>query len=509
MSSHIENLSSDYIFSIIHEIESKVPVKDWVINGVYIWPILRLQLRPIIFEAGRQKSMKQIFFHQSDTSLANRSFSKILQFCKGFYNFPFRRILKQHDAVLFSDGCSLDCIDDIWSDKFFRLIEDQLNDQGYRALSISPFEISLKPLKSPLYNISIIGTGAEILTSLRIRFPFKRIHLEDYDTFIEILNRHKIPLQYFSYKEIFFKSYKISLIEKVFSLILNHINPSIAMIISYYHDLGFAFNRACKKLGIPTVEIQHGTQGGIHDAYNHWQQVPAHGYPELPSLFWTWSQEDALEIEKWGSKTHVAHRAFVGGNPTVEFWLSKNKTVQGYDKKIESLKQKMSANKNVIDILVTLQPVMAFQAYWDTLAQVIQHDFGNVRWWIRNHPTTVFGNKTEGLDKILSLKSNQVEIQESSRLPLGALLRNMDLHITVRSSTCLEAKFFGLKTLFISDLVQSEHPQFLKNGDGIIIVDKQSIIQYIKNFIPDKKRLDLAEPIRSVENLLEKISIVQ
>ncbi len=505
MDSHIIHLSSDYIFSIIHEIEKKVPVKDWVINGVHVWPILRLQLRPIIFEMTRNKAVEQAHLNSKDIPLASRSFSKILQFFKGFYKFPFRRILKQHDAVLFSDGCSLDCIDGIWSDKFFRLIEDQLNELGHTALTIAPFEVSLKPLKSPLYNISIIETGAEILTSLRIRLPFERIRLKQYDTFIEILSHHNIPIRYFTYKEIFFKSYKISLIEKVFTWILKHIKPSVAMIVSYYHDLGFAFNRACKKLGIPTVEIQHGTQGGVHDAYNHWQQVPAHGYPELPSLFWAWSQEDALEIERWGSKTHGAHRAFVGGNPTVEFWLCKNKTVQGYDNKIDSLKKKISTNENVIDILVTLQPVQAFQAYWDILAQVIQHDFGNIQWWIRNHPTTTFGNKTEGLDKILSLKNDHVEIYESSRLPLGALLRNMDLHVTVRSSTCLEAKSFGLKTLFIADFVQSEHSEFIKNGHGIIIEDKQSIIQYIKDFTPDKKAQDYMESSRSVGILLEKI----
>lgn len=509
MDSH--TLSSDYIFSIIHEIENNVPVKDWVVNGVYVWPLLRLQLRPIIFNmfGNNVTSPESSQSLKVKENLFVGRFAQVLIFFKELSKFPFRKVLKQHDAVLLSDGISLTYMDGAASDKFFRNIEDQLKDYGYNTLTVSPSKVLLTPLKSPIHNFSILEIGAQIGASLRIRFPFKRIDFEKYDTFIEIINRYKIPTQYFTYEKIFFRSYKIYLIERAFALFLKQVRPFMVMTISYYHDLGFAFNRACRKLGIPTVDIQHGTQGGVHDAYDHWRQIPSSGYPELPFVFWTWSKTDASVIEKWSSNTQDAHYTFVGGNPSLNCWFLDNDIVRNYDKRIESIKTKILKNQRAIDILVTLQPVKAFQAYWDVLAEVIQHDFDNVRWWIRNHPTTTFGNKQDGIGKILAIKRTNVETVHSSNFPLGALLRNMDLHLTVRSSTSLEAKAFGIRTLFISDIAKYEHPEFIKNGDGIIIEEKESIINYIKNVDPKKKIKKDAFKSDSIKSLLDLLRKLQ
>ena len=104
-----------------------------------------------------------------------------------------------------------------------------------------------------------------------------------------------------------------------FARIIARTQPRIGFVPSYFGPAAFAFVLACHKAGIPSVNLQHGYQGIEHVAFASWTAVPRGGYELLPSYFWCWSRADVAAIESWSSQlgTHVAIH---GGNPWINMW---------------------------------------------------------------------------------------------------------------------------------------------------------------------------------------------
>lgn len=78
---------------------------------------------------------------------------------------------------------------------------------------------------------------------------------------------------------------------------------------------------ACRQLGVPTVDIQHGGQGPYHYLTTHFTQVPEEGYAMLPDYFWCWSKANCDFIAPWFPGRARRHIALVGGNRNVAKWL--------------------------------------------------------------------------------------------------------------------------------------------------------------------------------------------
>lgn len=463
------------IMNIIKEIEEKIPVKSWSIFGVNIWPSLRISIRPDLFSKMPKNNKNTILFNRR-----LRKHHVFFLFFKHFFkDFSFRLFLKK-DVLFITDGASLDYIDNVWTDKFFRGIEETLINEHKKYIMFTPNPISKRNLKSNIISLEWLNVFAGILTSIYARLSPKIIPLKEYTTFIQILEKHNVPLDNFTEKNVFLRAFKIRILKFLLFPIIKMIRPKKIYTNSYYHDLGFAINSVAHKLNIPTIEIQHGSQAGIHDAYNQWTQVPKGGFKELPKVFWTWSKNDANEINCWAQQTNY-HNALKTGNLSLERWIKgTNNSIRKIDTTINECKNQLGGTAKTVDILVSLQPVWEWQQYWNLLADIIQNTNLNVRWWLRQHPTTVASTKMDGLEKISSIQQNNVDFDTASSVPLGGLLRNVDLHITVRSSTALEAEQFGIKTIFLSELAAHDCASLMETGMGLIMEEPNDIIKYIE-----------------------------
>src|ERR1700722_20124096 len=78
----------------------------------------------------------------------------------------------------------------------------------------------------------------------------------------------------------------------LFGRLLRHVKPRLAFVVSYYAGLEPAFVLACHRYGILAADLQHAPLEGAPMAYR-FDAYPAGGYSTLPSLFWSWSAEDA------------------------------------------------------------------------------------------------------------------------------------------------------------------------------------------------------------------------
>src|SRR6202012_5781508 len=139
-----------------------------------------------------------------------------------------------------------------------------------------------------------------------------------------------------------------------FQMILARVQPRMVFMVRYYNELGYALSLACRRQGILSVEVQHGGQGGQHEAYNGFLTLPPDGYSIMPAVFWNWTQNDAVAINAWAGKLPQPwHRAIHGGHPQLLPWLDgTNSRTRAFDTYITSIQAARAGSK---DILVALQ----------------------------------------------------------------------------------------------------------------------------------------------------------
>lgn len=153
--------------------------------------------------------------------------------------------------------------------------------------------------------------------------------------------------------------------------------------ICYYSLEGMALCLACRKQGIPSIDIQHGIQGSGHRAYSRWTKVPQNGYELLPTLFWCWSDYEAETISDWGEIAGNQHKAIVAGNP----WLDKFQEFTKSDVFRAESKEfdKLIANKQKV-LLVCLSGIPSFGVGLDEfLLDTMKNSAPSFLWLVRMH----------------------------------------------------------------------------------------------------------------------------
>lgn len=220
-------------------------------------------------------------------------------------------------------------------------------------------------------------------------------------------------------------------------------DPSVVFLACHYDLRWRGLLCACSELGIKTVEIQHGKQGRFHGAYTHWTHMPENGYKLLPDLFWEWGKESVRNIQEW-MPAISSHRAIVGGSVWLGLWKEGLEPAMSLQQRefIEKIKEQNHT------VLVSLQP--PDPPVPDAILGAMKIT-ENTLWLLRAHP-----RQTD--DDIAAIKAliekgdvpeNNYEIRMSSEVPLCALLREVDNHVTAWSSVCYEALTFGVPTVII------------------------------------------------------------
>jgi hypothetical protein len=223
--------------------------------------------------------------------------------------------------------------------------------------------------------------------------------------------------------------------------------------------VGYGLLLACKRKGVPSVDIQHGLQGAMHLAYGGWSKVPSHGYELLPTYFWCWSQDEANVVQKWSAATKGAHQPVVGGNLFLNLWKSNGLSAgrQCDDLVLEKVIA-LGADRQV---LVTLQPGFLTEELVHALVSAMKNTVGSLQWWLRLHPVML--HEREKVKGIFGHLPN-VDIDMATDIPLYALLRYMTVHVTHSSSTVLEAHEFGIKSVVCSRYGIEHFPDQQKEG---------------------------------------------
>jgi hypothetical protein len=118
--------------------------------------------------------------------------------------------------------------------------------------------------------------------------------------------------------------------------------------------------------------------------------------------------------------------------------------------------------------LVTLQWGLSDAEQFAPLADLIRHAQGRCAFWIRLHPVML--EQRAGIAaRFTALGAPNVFVDEPSDLPLYALLRHADVHLTHSSSTVIEAELFGVRSVVTSRYGAEIYPRQIDSGVALLV----------------------------------------
>lgn len=284
---------------------------------------------------------------------------------------------------------------------------------------------------------------------------------------------------------------------------LKRLSPRIGFVVTYYTNVGMAFCLACRELGIPSVDIQHGVQGELHPAYGRWHRVPAAGYDLLPSRFWCWSGDDARVISEWSGSVCRWHEPFVGGNPLLGlFQQDDNELVRQFDRRILSITPQEPPS---LKVLVTLQTGRGVP---ELLREVMAAAPPSWFWWVRLHPA-MMAEREAIRDRLGEFPAHRMNLDDATELPLYALLRHVDVHLTESSSTVIEADRFGVPSVICHETGEELFAGLVAAGSARVAYSRSDVLDAVEGLAERRREWMYAPtelpPARPVDELLRLI----
>lgn len=110
---------------------------------------------------------------------------------------------------------------------------------------------------------------------------------------------------------------QVTVIAEVFQKWLTRVDCKLLIIDCWYSRLGMAATLAARRIGLTSIDMQHGRQSSSHVAYNGWLRIPQHGYETIPDVFWFWGSSDA---DSFRETSNIRAKCIVGGNLWLDQW---------------------------------------------------------------------------------------------------------------------------------------------------------------------------------------------
>ncbi len=496
------------IMDFINRVEQQFPVDEWKIDDIHAWPLIRQNLAwnnmlpKENFKVTERKSsfLKSLF--DTLVSWALASFVDFRSTCKSVQ--PADIFFLSYTSAKQTDVLNKKY--DIFCDPLISLLK-----QSHQKSLVWEYAQD-NEYNIPRYTPSFFVQPRLFLNRLKYKIlGLKKINdftisLKNYAEFLEFVKQNQVSN--FRYLDINLLSQDIGYLRYLANFYKNYllkINPSHAFTADNgFHEL--ALNLACRELGITSVSIQHGVQGDLHSDYGRWENVPKDGFELLPRIFWCWDSESAVAINQWAKACSSAHVAIVGGNPWLEMWIKKeDRLVSVYDQKIKKLKIKTAHAKN---ILVTLQTPEKIYSKGEIIPKfVLEAIAGSPRewfWWIRLHPIGMKCRKQ--INQLLrQYRIFNMDIDHATDLPLPALLRHMDVHVTHSSSVVLDAQRFGVPSVVWSESGESLFLKLFLSGMTKSAYNSIQLIDSIQSQLAHRKTIQTT-PIDSSAAMKQVLS---
>lgn len=447
------------IKNFILKIEKDFPVNRWMIDGIHLWPIIRIRLFFYLINVVEGKPQKQEKQKSHFSTAVNINawiyFKKVVKKIVSIINCYLWLFKLPKKEVLFVGADSHRV--NYRASRFNRYFDVLIDKYNLKKKAIY-FEYGGTLLRNQ-YNSELIWNYNTALKGYLKLCEYKKEDnlccLEGYQSFIDYLNEFPFFFKFIennsSEKLKFWANGRFIPKVQFFKIALKNIKPKKVILLCYYSEDLMALIVAANRLNIETVEMQHGPQTEIHMSYGSWSNVPDVGYDMLPRTFWCWDGFSEKVLTKWIDKNRY-YTAKVSGNPWVEYWQSK--------------KQSYPYNNYIFYSLQT-NPITMEQLFPENIIHFIKNE--SYKWFIRLHPRQL--DKLDEINKYLKDKGvlDFVNISNATNDPLPQILENSLIHITHFSGSALEAINFNVLTVLINEIGLNSFPEMIQNKQAVYL----------------------------------------
>ena len=330
------------------------------------------------------------------------------------------------------------------------------------------------PRSEPTNFISTSGYFTKYKIMLKYRELNRIVKLDNFSelkkTVSELINGIGINENYFLNQAKLVKQ-----LHGFFTEILSVIQPKVVFLSCYYYPSAMALIRACRKLSIKTIDVQHGKQGKYHGMYTNWTKIPEEGYELLPDFFWVWGEETKRNIQRWQPQGLKRNIPVIGGNLWLSQWID-NSHYEDVSGEYKDFINRLEQYEKII--LYTAQPIP--DPFPDYLLKAIRSSCDSWIWLIRLHRRQI--NQVTEIDDFLRSRGvDNYEIKASSQIFLYSLLRNVNHHLTCWSTVCYEALYFGVPTTIVHPSGAELYEEYIGKGIFTYAADAQDLLLAIED----------------------------
>ncbi|MEA2013049.1 MAG: hypothetical protein U9O87_08260 [Verrucomicrobiota bacterium] len=353
---------------------------------------------------------------------------------------------------------------------WFCIFSDSLR-KTYPDLNIINLErVVKKSPKYPRYNPSVVINGLETINGHLIKkdkFNLSKDFINSYKIFLQSNNLNYDKSKLINQIQYFFSIFN------TYTSIFRKLSPKLVFVVNWYSTAGMAICYAAKRLKIPCFDFQHGMQSKEHFGYSGWENLPINAYSIFPSHFWVWSSKERDNLIK-NNSIFKDSNIVEGGNLWLNLWLKNSLFLE---EPLTYAEKVFCQNKKYI--LVTLQTNSNFEIKF--IYDIIKNSPDNWSWLIRVHPSETKG--IGQLKNIFKCFGEKIEIDHSTKLPLYAIFKRIDSHITGFSTCAIEALNFGIKSVIFHPNGKKAFENYIEEKSFYYAEDVQNALSILKYLI--------------------------
>ena len=398
----------DQLKSEINKIESEIDVNSVVIDGIHIWPIYRLGYY-ISQKKARNGHIKPTFF--------KKLLNKIFEYYFYYFNKSQDYNPLTTTVYLGSNNFRTKFDDGLFKNKFFNKISSPTN-------HIIEFNNKLFKLddNSKLLECFLSKSHSLNTSSHKIIYDLSKRINKDLLTNVDLSSINNFVFKVLAYYYKIYPKLKKSNIREVY-------------MCSYYSAPALGYVIAANKLGIKTIEVQHGAISNSHLAYCSWDNnSKEYNYLAIPKELHIWHKNFKDSISGIFKKVVVTGSYYIN-------------SVKAVDQKLE---------KDIF--LFTLQPMdsnipIVYQ-------QIIQKYSKSYKMVIRTHPKHNY-NSEFNATKSLMIRKYGVIYQSANDTPIHSVLNKTKIHFTGFSGSFFEAFELNIPSLIFNPIALKLISKFL------------------------------------------------
>lgn len=328
-------------------------------------------------------------------------------------------LLTKGNIIIWARGvCHTQCVQGRQLDPYLDPVYSECRRLGLKALKLKMDYSELPNPVYPVIDLPFFQKGEKIVQVKEVAND------ENYRNYVRLSRDMGVPYLYAA--ELMNHFFMVESYRRLYRRVLDILRPRMLVLEEYYNASSMGLTSACRDLGIPCVEYQHGLQEWPHMAYN-FPIMPESGWDTVPQWFFMWGEPAAKNMYKWCSRQSF-HKIQIAGKPSYVAW--KNGEIVENAALKEEFERRLHGR---IPVCVAL-PLFDCEDKIGFLREMIASSPPEWIWLLRHHPL-YRSNELEFLGGL----GDRLESEFSSRINLHDVLAKARHLVTAESTTAHEA----------------------------------------------------------------------